>query len=239
MVTSATRARTIAATATELRIGVVGHVETLLRHALALDGSLIFLAPVGSPLGAAALVPQSPLVTATVLDVGPVPTADRIRGAVTMRGRPQRVERHLSAPLVAFLSGEERSPGRPVLELRPESITLDSRVEGGGVDTVPVEQYAAAQPDALAGWEAWFVRHLDADHASLLPGLAQLADPDVPSGWRVRPLLADAGGLVLRASEPAGREQRDVRLAFPTPATCGCDAVEAFNQLLERSGQPR
>ena len=79
--------------------------------------------------------------------------------------------------------------------------------------------------------------HLTADHAALLPGLARLAGPGPPAGRRVRPVLADACGLVLRASAPDGSEQRDVRLAFPTPAACGCDAVEAFTGLLERSGQ--
>ena len=154
-----------------------------------------------------------------------------------LRGRPRPVRRRLPAPLVAFLCDEENSPGRPILELRPESVTLDGRVEGTGVVIVPVEEYAAAQPDPLAGWEAGFLRHLDADHAALLPGLARLAGPGLPADWRVRPVLADARGLVLRASAPDGSEQHDVRLSFPTPAVCGCDAVEAFNALLDRSGQ--
>ena len=238
MISPATRARTIASTSTSLSIGVLDRRETLHRHALATDGSPLFLAPAGSPLNAAALMPGSPLLTAAAVDVAPVPTADRVRGSVVLQGRIRPVRRRLPARLIAFLCGDQQSPGRPILELQPVSVVLQWNVENedGIPVTVPLDRYAAARPDDLAGWEASFVRHLADDHANLLPRLARDAGLPVPEGWRVHPVVADVAGIVLRAT-PADddRVRRDVRLAFDRPVTCGCDAVEAFNALLDRT----
>ncbi len=238
MTTSAARARTIAATSTSVAIGVLNRTETIHRHALAVDGSLLFLPPPGSHLHPAALLNESPVVSATAVDVAPVPAADRVRGTVVFRGRPRPVERRLPAQLVAFLCSDEPAPGRSLLELRPDSITLTWHVECEDPQPVPIppKEYAEAQPDALAGWEAPFIRHLADDHAGLLPRLARAAGLAVPDDWRVQPVIADSDGLVLRATSPAGdHRRRDVRLRFPRPAACGCDAVEGFNALLDRA----
>ncbi len=238
MATPAARARTIAATSTSLAVGVLTRTETIHRHALAVDGSLLFLPPPGSHLHPAALLTERPVVSATAVDVAPVPAADRVRGTVVFRGRPRPVERRLPAQLVAFLCGDESAPGRSLLELRPDSITLTWHVECDDPQPVPIppQEYAEARPDALAGWETPFIRHLADDHAGLLPGLARAAGLAVTDDWRVQPVIADSDGLVLRATPPGpDGHRRDVRLRFPRPAACGCDAVEGFNELLDRA----
>lgn len=238
MISQATRARTIAATSTMLEIGILDRTETLLRHALSVDGSLLFLAPPTSPLNAAALMAQSPLVTATAADLAPIAVADRVRGRVVFGGRPRPVTRRLPAPLVSFLCDGESAPRRPLLELTPTSIQLRWHVETDGEPSTPVDlrDYADAQPDPMAGHEGTFVRHLDEEHASLLASLAAYAGAAVGEGGRVRPVLADSDGLVLRVSHDGHRPgHRDVRLRFDRPARCGCEAVESFNLLLERA----
>ncbi len=234
MTLAATRARTIAATATSLEVGVLDRRETLLRHALAVEGSLLFLPPPGSPLSAASLLPDSPLVSAVMLDVAPVPAADRVRGRVVMTGRPRPVERRLPPQLVSFLCGEETSPGRQLLELRPATVHLEWHVEGERAEAVDPEEYAVARPDPLAGWEGGFLRHLHADHSDLLGPLAERLGHDVGAHERLRPVLADAHGVVLRAVGIDGASH-DVRLGFDRQATCGCDAVAAFNEWLART----
>lgn len=234
MISTATRARTVAATATSLEVGVLDRRETLLRHALEVDGSLLFLPPPGSPLTAASFLPDSPLVSAVMLDVAPVPAADRVRGRVVMTGRPRPVERRLPPQLVSFLCGEETSPGRRLMELRPDTIHLSWHVEGDHAEPVEPADYAAARPDPLAGWEGGFLRHLHADHADLLGPLAARLGHDVRAGDRLRPVLADAHGVVLRTVGDDGTSH-DVRLGFGRPAACGCDAVAAFNDWLART----
>lgn len=230
----ATRARTTVATATSLEVGVLDRTESVLRHAVAADGAVVFLPPAGSPLAAASLVPGSPAVSAVMLDVGPVPAADRLRGRVVMTGRPRPVSRRLPAPLVGFLCGEERAPGRQLLELSPQTIHLEWHVEGDLAQTVDPQEYAAARPDPLAGWEEGFLRHLADDHGDLLAPLAARLGHDVAPDERVRPVLADTDGVVLRVVDRSGCA-RDVRLGFDSPASCGCDVVAAFNGWLART----
>ena len=84
----AERARTLVATAVDLRIGVMNSRHEIGRHAVTPDGSLLFLAPPDAPgvFQVAPLLP-SDAVTATSVDVASVPQHDRIRGTLRLHGQ--------------------------------------------------------------------------------------------------------------------------------------------------------
>lgn len=127
------------------------------------------------------------------------------------------------------------SAGQTMARFVPDSVVLDLPSPGEQSRVaVPLPAYADASSDTLAGWESVWIAHLDAAHGASLRQLAYqqmpLSDED-----SVRGLQADSDGLTVRIYQ--ADSQRDVRLDFPAPARCGCQAVTAFKTLVTRVTQ--
>lgn len=239
--THAERARTVVAAAASLDIGVLNLQNPVERHAVDGDGSVLFVPPPGSPERHFAVVRRlaTPRLTAVARDLAPVACADRVRATVLLTGHlspfdPATAHGQLDQ-LVRHLTGHESAADwdgdrRPILRLRPETIQL----QPDGV-SVPADDYAAAGPDPLLGYEGQWLPHLARDHADVLVALALAADPTldglVLGPYAVTPYAVDRFGLVLRVRLHGGAT-RDLRLDFPRPARCGCDVPPAFNDLL-------
>ena len=237
----AERARTLIASAVELRVGVLNVTHEIDRHAVAVDGSLLFLAPADSPATVFRVAPRLPsqVVTVTAVDVANVPQPDRIRGTLRLTGPMRPADEPLAADALEHLAGPDpRDPvvAGPVLHLQPTRVTLSWHCESSGYagfDTaVPLEEYIDALPDPLLDCEAQWLPHLHRDHAEVLRALAALTCRGLDESVHVRPLALDRHGLVLRLY--AGRDHRDTRLAFSRPVSCGCEVRDAFNELLHR-----
>ena len=242
---SAERARTLVACASQLRVGIANLTHEVPRHVVDVDGSLIFLAPVDSPASVLRLAPRlpSPTVTATATDVAVVPLADRVRGRLRLTGPLAPVTEPLPEQVRPYLDGPDPQHGSTtgtVLRLLPQRVTLTWRCElphsagpeqARAVD-VAVADYRSALTDPPAGCEATWLPHLHAGHGRVLHRLASYAAGPLPAGTDVRPVVLDQHGVVLRLQ--GGGRSRDVRLAFATPVTCGCDVRPAFDELLAR-----
>ena len=71
--------------------------------------------------------------------------------------------------------------------------------------------------------------HLDEGHRELVRALVSRHLPLGPDA-RVRPVLADTRGVVMRVEQEGG--VHDVRVPFPHIVGCGCEAVQALSTLL-------
>lgn len=230
MQTPAGLARTIMASASSMDVGIMGRTAPLARHATDEDGALVFsLGEVASEC-AHLVGPEvrGPVVHAVATDVSGVPHAGRVRGRVTLSGQAEVLHELVDEALRAHLG---LGPGDPVARLVPAEVTLEWFVESGmsaraGIGVDP-QDYVAADIDPLAGWADEWITHLDADHRGALREL--VADTVQPVAV-VRPVHADADGIVLR--EHVGTHRRDIRLHFPRPVRCGCEATEALRVLL-------
>ena len=227
---AAKRARSILATSPSVYVGVVNEVWELSRHAVGPTGDLLFAAPAEADQHFAAVGCRLPAPDrdATVVDVSGVPQPDRVRGTVRLRGPVGLAEP--TPQLAQFLRVSSETP---VLRLTPRRVSLDWRVQTiiePLEHRIPVSAYADAPLDPLAGWEAGWTAHLDQQHPSLVADLARRLDPELPPQARVRPVLADAEGLVLRAYAEDG--VRDLRVDFPRAATCACEALRALGDLV-------
>ena len=238
---AAERARTMVAGAVELRVGVLNMTHDVGRHAVAEDGSLLFLAPPDSPGSVFRVAPRLPpqIVTMTAVDVPNVPQHDRVRGSLWLSGPmrpaveplPVGVREHLAGP--DPLASEHAGP---VLLLQPTRVWLSWHCESGGAGGfeslgIPVDAYRDARADPLRDCETQWLPHLHRDHPEVLRALAGESAGGSDS-VDVRPLALDRFGLVLRLY--AADAHRDVRLAFRRPVKCGCELREAFNDLVQR-----
>lgn len=238
MIGPAERARTLLATSTSVEIGVLNESVPLHRHAVDARGALLFAAPDTTPDWFAVVGSRLPAtrLTATAVDVSPVPQSDRVRGTLRLTGPVSVAPDPLPAGVAEFLS-PSGAPAERVLRLVPERVGLDWRCERdhdpAGAEAswrqVDVREYAAAPLDPLLGWESRWLVHLVRDHAELLP---LLAGTRTQGNEVVRPILVDRLGLVLRVYDD-GRH-RDVRLAMGREVRCGCDASEAFRDLVHQ-----
>ncbi|CAM3457717.1 DUF2470 domain-containing protein [Nocardioides dubius] len=239
-ISSAERVRTILAGASSLRLGPVNAVTDVTRHALTVEGSILFLPSDDSPDRIFAVTQHLPpqTVTVTALDVAPIPHPDRLRGAVEMtcdlqayRGpTPPGIREHLAGPGPVDHSD-------PILCLRPTRISLtwhceDARGRAASVDVDPAA-YREAFPDPLLPHEAEALLHLHRDHPGAVAALAAYGAPGVRH-TSVRPVVLDRHGVVLRL-ERADAAPLDVRLAFAHAVRCGCDLEAAMVELIERA----
>lgn len=172
----------------------------------------------------------SPVLDLLAVDVCSVPQPDRQRGTVHMRGCVTLDVRGLDEACSSFLGV---ATGAPVARFEPESITLRRHVPPGASrdDDISTEDYALARPDALAGWEADWLCHLDGHREELLRVVQ--TRHRIGASARVHALQADERGLDIRVYD--GAATRDVRVPFPCQVRCRCHAVEAFNDLVAAS----
>lgn len=252
--TPAERARSLVASASETRIGILNLTHEIPRHAVGSDGSLLFLAPTESPGGVFRVAPLLPpqVVTLTAVDVTSVPQRDRVRGTVRLSGTVGPMTEALPAGVRGHLAGPDPralDSGGPVLRFVPTRVTLSWECEPGaqtgaqngappGPVEVPIDEYRVAFPDPLLEYESQWLPHLHQDHAEMLRTLAASVCGGLADSVDVRPLGLDRYGLLLRVY--AADARRDVRLTFGRPVTCGCELREAFGDLLERAapGEP-
>lgn len=234
----AERARTIVATASTLRVATPELTLDIHRHGVIPDGSILFQAPGDFAQQLGVLQHDRNRVSATVVDVATVPQPDRIRGELTLTGPLYGVVEPLPAGMRLHLTGSE-TPDEctQLVRLVPDRVALIWNCEVTGdkpaARLVPVEDYRCAFPDPLLGYEAEWLPHLQADHGDLLAGLARYE-----LGWEetaddVRALGIDRYGLVLRVRDCG--VSIDLRIAFDSTVTCGCDVREAFSTLLNRA----
>lgn len=220
------------ATSSTFRVASPALTLDVHRHGVLLDGSVLFQAPGDYATR------LDPRVTATAVDVATVPQADRVRGEVVLSGTVAEVDEPLPAGMRFHLTGSDEPDGSTrLVRLAPERVALTWRCEvrGDEPDTrqVGLEEYRAAFPDPLLGYEAEWLPHLQADHHPLLVAMARYE-----LGWDedpedVRALSIDRYGIVLRVRDC--NVTADLRLAFDAAVTCGCDVREAFGALVRRA----
>lgn len=228
------RARSVIVTpGAHLEIGILSWRRTLARHLVDDLGRVIVDArdAVGRCLPYLLAGRVSPAVDLLAVDVATTPQPDRIRATVRMHGTiaviaeplPEAQRRHLGL-----------EPADPVARFTPASVRVDWRVESPTTAALEPGVFAAARPDPLTGWESGWLRHLDADHRPLLARLVE----DVTGllhGESVRALLADSTGIVVRVYGTGST--RDVRIPFPAPVGCGCQAIRAFSALVSATSR--
>ncbi|MDN5896424.1 MAG: DUF2470 domain-containing protein [Nocardioides sp.] len=239
--TGAERARTMISGATSVRVGVLNMDHDVPRHAVAPDGSVLFMAPPDSParvfLFAGNLPPQT--VDLTVQDVAHVPQADRVRGSLVLQGTLGPATDDLPGELRAHLCGPEPTrfdTSSPVLRLVPTRVWLRwscelDRPGGSRSIDVPCEEYRAASADPLFDQEMPLLPHLFDDHPDLLRALAERADPVLGPVAQARPIVLDRYGIVLRLYVDGTHHDRRIR--FRQPAGCGCELQHEFNLLTQ------
>lgn len=223
-------ARTVVASASHVEVGIMGHRAPLAAHAVDEGGALLSSLGEAAPECTHLVRPgtSGPVVHAVATDVSGVAHAGRVRGRVTLSGRAEVLADPVDVGLRAHLGLAERSL---VARLEPTEVTLEWSVESGrtarpAVDVDPGD-YAAAEPDPLAGWADGWLVHLDSAHRDSLREL--VADAVQPVAV-VRPVHADADGIVLR--EHVGVSRRDIRVPFPRAVRCGCEAIQALRVLI-------
>ncbi|MBW3085075.1 hypothetical protein KEM60_01267 [Austwickia sp. TVS 96-490-7B] len=239
MNTAARRSKTLMATSTHVEIGVLGQRRLLRTHALERNGSVIFSLD-DMP---AQCVPHAapgrpgPALDLMAVDVSSVSGPDRIRGTVRLTGTLDILEGPFRDELCEHLDIAENSL---IGRLSPTWLSLEWRVETPeGTPTlqeVDIDDYHLAPVDPLAGWQDRWTAHLFADHQQALRSIAA-GHVEMPEGTAVRPMLADAFGMVLRLSDGSGWQ--DLRVPFPQAVACGCEAVQAFNLLVETAEKGR
>ncbi len=230
--TPAERARTLVASTTALRLGALNDACEVVRHAVVPDGSLLLLAPPDFAVGAVAPRLPSPTVTVVATDVSTVPATDRIRGRLALTGvlalapepQPAGVRHHLAGP-----DPRDLEAAGPVLRLAPERLVLEWSYEGTGTVEVPTEEYREAMPDPLLAHEQQWLPHLNHDHGPLLHALVRRTRPTLAPSTRVRALVLDRHGLVLRPDDGS----QDVRACFARPLICGCEVRAAFSAIVD------
>ena len=227
MTQDAVLARTVVAAASSLEVGLMGSRAPVGRHATDSSGALFFALGEAAPECVHLATPgePGPVVDAVAHDVSSVTHPGRVRGLVRLTGRAEVVPYPVCQELREHLGV---SPQAPVARLVPDTVVLEWDVERrtSGV-SIDARAYAHAEVDPLAGWQDEWIAHLDRHHREELRALVE--DVVQPVG-QVRPVLADASGLVLR--EYVGACRRDVRIAFPHAVTCACEAQAALADLV-------
>ena len=228
MAQDAQLARTVVATASCLEVGLMGTRAPISRHATDGSGAVFFALAEAAPDCVHLAVPgePGPVVDAVAYDVSSVAHPGRLRGLVRLSGPAEIVPHPGCEELLDHLGVV---PGAPVAKLVPQTVTLEWGVERRPGEVVSVDPlaYARAGMDALAGWQDEWITHLDQHHRDDLRALVVDELQPVSS---LRPVLADARGLVLR--EYVGTCRRDLRVHFPYEVACGCEAQSALADLV-------
>lgn len=223
-------AKTIVATASTVEVGITGKGAPVARHAITESGELLFSLVEAAPDCAHLVAPgaRGPALHAIASDVSSVPLADRVRGVVHLTGHAEVMTESVTDDLLDHLGlPEDGLVGRLVPDTVSLAWTIErSRCAPPVVDVDPGD-YALADVDALGGWRDGWIAHLDAHHRE---DLRDLVASEVQPVAVVRPVHADEVGIVLR--EHVGTYRRDIRVDFPRPVRCGCQAVEALKSLV-------
>ncbi|WP_235738556.1 DUF2470 domain-containing protein [Nocardioides alcanivorans] len=234
----AERVRSILATTSDLRVGVLNLAVDVPRHAMSGDGSLLFLPGPDSPERVFSVAPNLPAQTVqvTATDLAPVAHPDRVRGRIQMTGKLGVFGKPLPAGALDHLTPPGADPVTdPVLRFVPQRISLTWTCEQTG-DPRPVDvdltDYREAFPDPLVGLEVDWLNHMHRDHPQALRTLASHLAPGLQPD-AVRPMSLDRFGLVIRIEE--GRSTHDVRMNFAEPVRCGCEVRDAFSDMLHRA----
>ncbi|MFD8522638.1 DUF2470 domain-containing protein [Streptomyces capillispiralis] len=211
---AAERARSVLATAWSCAVTAEGTREELVgAHAVTDDGRVLLHVPEDSALLAAAIcAPRGePSAVLEFADVAPVPVRNRIRARLWLAGWFSVQDGHLLF-----------QPTRVVLR------------QPSGAVVVDVDDFAAAEPDPLAGAEARLLTHLADCHADAIERLTRLVDTGSLHGAvRVQPLAVDRHGLTLRIERV--RAGGDVRLPFHAPADSVGQLTERMHVLLSQA----
>ncbi|WP_433888206.1 DUF2470 domain-containing protein [Streptomyces sp. CA-111067] len=219
---AAERARTLVENNSSLALVIPGlrpaPAEPLvpLRRSIGPEGDVFLLFGRDSPVSRAVRHAADDEVGAVleITDVAPVAVPHRIRGRASVAGWLTGV------PGGAFEAGTE------LVRLEVGEISLDDL---WGCALVDPDEFAAAEPDPLAGYEAELLQHLAAAHSAevhLLCGLVGgygaavcgTEDGDgegEAAGIRAVPLGLDRFGLRVRFS--GGGRSFDARFDFPEP----------------------
>lgn len=132
-------------------------------------------------------------------DIAPTPVRDRLRARVALAGL-------LTAPYSTESAETCMEFGQAVLE------------DSEGRTYVTLDELEGTEADPIAPCEAGMLTHLVDDHSDLIPLLLRLVRPAPDRGMaRALPVAMDRYGVTLRLEYP--REDRDVRLPFPTPVS--------------------
>ncbi|WP_307624311.1 DUF2470 domain-containing protein [Streptomyces sp. V3I7] len=212
---AAQRARTVLDAAWSCTVSAAGTREEFVgAHSVSEDGRVLVRVPEESGLLAAAVcAPRGePSAVLEFADVAPVPVRNRIRARVWLAGW--------------FVPEGDR------LAFRVTRVVLR---EPSGTVVVPGDDFAAAEPDPLAGAEARLLTHLADAHPDAVDRLTRLvAAADLHGAVRVQPLAVDRHGLTLRIERT--RVDGDVRLPFHAPAADVPQLTERMHALLTRAG---
>jgi hypothetical protein len=226
---AAERARTLVENNSSLALVIPGlrpaPAEPLvpLRRSIGPEGDVFLLFGRDSPVSRAVRHAADDEVGAVleITDVAPVAVPHRIRGRASVAGWLTAVPPELrlgGAPSGAFEAGTE------LVRLEVGEISLDDL---WGCALVDPDEFAAAEPDPLAGYEAELLQHLAAAHSAevhLLCGLVGEygaavcgnGDGDREAGGiSAAPLGLDRFGLRVRFS--GGGRSFDARFDFPEP----------------------
>lgn len=211
---AAQRARSVLATAWSCAVTATGGREEFVgAHSVAGDGRVLLRVPEDSALLTAAIcAPRGePSAVLEFADVAPVPVRSRIRTRLWLAGWFTAADEHL-----VFAAT------RVVLK------------QPSGAMVVGLDEFAAAEPDPLAGAEARLLTHLADCHSDAVERLTRLVEPDSLHGAvRVQPLAVDRHGLTLRIER--ARAHGDVRLPFHTPADDVAQLTERMHALLAQA----
>jgi hypothetical protein len=229
----ARRARSLLVTASHIEVGVLGSRTLLGSHVVDGHGGLVFpgSAVPGGCLDRLVAGEPAPLIDVVAWDVATVAQPDRLRGVLRLSGRPQLSTDRLPDDALVHL---RIRPSDPVIRLAPVDISLEWHIECDGASrtvAVPQPLYVGARPDGLVEWEGPWATHLAAHHDDSCRSLARRV-ADVGDDVMVRPILADEGGIVIRAYEANG--VRDLRVPFPRRVSCPCEATAALGLLISQ-----
>lgn len=234
----AERVRSILATTSDLRVGVLNLAVDVPRHALTGDGSLLFLPTTDSPERIFSVAPNLPAQTVqvTATDLAPVAHPDRVRGTVQMTGKLGVFDRPLPVGALDHLTPPGADPTiDPVLRFVPRAISLTWHCEqAGNSSAVPVDlaDFRDSFPDPLVALEVDWLNHMHREHPQALRSLARHIAPGIAPEI-LRPMSLDRYGLVLRLT--TGERSHDVRVNFAQPVRCGCEVRDAFAELLQQA----
>ncbi|WP_228563108.1 DUF2470 domain-containing protein [Catenulispora rubra] len=226
--TAAERARTLAAGSSSATLVIPGlsvldPLSMLPSQRVVIgDADIILRLPVGSPALRAVRCAGNDEVAAVleITDVAPVAVPDRIRSRAYVAGW-----------LTPVRDGLERG----WLKLEVGEVTVE---DVWGTELVEPDDFAAAEPDPLAEYEADLLQHLAASHGGELGWLCALVEgrdgdgaPGMPLD--VVPLALDRFGLRVRFSDGGG--SFDARFQFPAAVTDVAELRRTVRALFEEA----
>ncbi|MFJ6783423.1 DUF2470 domain-containing protein [Streptomyces yangpuensis] len=216
--TPAERTRSVLARAVSLTVTTNGlRYDLVGLHSVDARGRVRLRLPADSlPAAHVACAPRGALAALVEFtDVAPVAVRDRVRARVTLSGWLTR-------------SGHGTPTDHVDLRLDAARATLATRE---ATVRVGLDELVLARPDPLAVDEGSLLTHLADAHQDAVTRLTRLADPWLLHGAvRVLPVAVDRHGITLRCEY--ARNQRDLRLAFPSPVHDAAQAGEQIRLLL-------